>query len=147
MYRVTPPQPSRDEVHSLVNVTGWPLADVLAKMEALGQPIVLFFFSSSGSPRDLHSFPTRRSSDLAVVVSEPFFASFTISAHGIRSTRRSARSASSGDGRVKFEPRSSSAFAAATTGAYACPRSEEHTSELQSLRHLVCRLLLEKKNK
>src|SRR5436853_6777681 len=26
------------------------------------------------------------------------------------------------------------------------PRSEEHTSELQSLRHLVCRLLLEKKN-
>src|SRR5205814_9217051 len=29
----------------------------------------------------------------------------------------------------------------------AAPRSEEHTSELQSLRHLVCRLLLEKKNK
>src|SRR5687767_15761299 len=26
-------------------------------------------------------------------------------------------------------------------------RSEEHTSELQSLAHLVCRLLLEKKNK
>src|SRR5262245_63104778 len=26
-----------------------------------------------------------------------------------------------------------------------CTRSEEHTSELQSLRHLVCRLLLEKK--
>src|SRR5258705_2993392 len=25
-------------------------------------------------------------------------------------------------------------------------RSEEHTSELQSLRHLLCRLLLEKKN-
>src|ERR1035441_10777697 len=31
---------------------------------------------------------------------------------------------------------------------YAGPnRSEEHTSELQSLRHLVCRLLLEKKNR
>src|ERR1035441_4972040 len=29
--------------------------------------------------------------------------------------------------------------------ADATPRSEEHTSELQSLRHLVCRLLLEKK--
>src|SRR5437899_8491253 len=36
----------------------------------------------------------------------------------------------------------------------ACPfewksvaRSEEHTSELQSLRHLVCRLLLEKKKR
>src|SRR5262245_39616023 len=29
----------------------------------------------------------------------------------------------------------------------AIERSEEHTSELQSLRHLVCRLLLEKKKK
>src|SRR5690349_23442874 len=29
----------------------------------------------------------------------------------------------------------------------ACPRSEEHTSELQSRRDLVCRLLLEKKKK
>src|SRR5262245_63143400 len=32
-----------------------------------------------------------------------------------------------------------------TTGAQQAVRSEEHTSELQSLRHLVCRLLLEKK--
>src|SRR5437899_11187385 len=31
--------------------------------------------------------------------------------------------------------------------AGAIGRSEEHTSELQSLRHLVCRLLLEKKKK
>src|SRR5258705_10315655 len=30
---------------------------------------------------------------------------------------------------------------------YGTDRSEEHTSELQSLRHLVCRLLLEKKKK
>src|ERR1035438_10568934 len=30
---------------------------------------------------------------------------------------------------------------------YISSRSEEHTSELQSLRHLVCRLLLEKKTK
>src|SRR5258705_10180864 len=30
---------------------------------------------------------------------------------------------------------------------YGSSRSEEHTSELQSLRHLVCRLLLEKKKK
>src|SRR5262245_64370113 len=37
------------------------------------------------------------------------------------------------------------AFAEAFPKAH--PRSEEHTSELQSLRHLVCRLLLEKKNK
>src|SRR5437899_10230298 len=32
-----------------------------------------------------------------------------------------------------------------TTTGRCCLRSEEHTSELQSLRHLVCRLLLEKK--
>src|SRR5262245_64120378 len=32
-----------------------------------------------------------------------------------------------------------------TTPSCARGRSEEHTSELQSLRHLVCRLLLEKK--
>src|SRR2546422_4921594 len=31
--------------------------------------------------------------------------------------------------------------------AYALVRSEEHTSELQSRLHLVCRLLLEKKKK
>src|SRR5271157_5962436 len=31
-------------------------------------------------------------------------------------------------------------------GAVCSPRSEEHTSELQSRPHLVCRLLLEKKN-
>src|SRR2546422_4868516 len=30
-------------------------------------------------------------------------------------------------------------------GGYAGPRSEEHTSELQSRLHLLCRLLLEKK--
>src|SRR5258705_7808094 len=42
-----------------------------------------------------------------------------------------------------------SATLATTTGLVSRAwqsRSEEHTSELQSLRHLVCRLLLEKKN-
>src|SRR5262245_63226457 len=36
---------------------------------------------------------------------------------------------------------------AAARDAVDVGRSEEHTSELQSLRHLVCRLLLEKKKK
>src|SRR3712207_8899087 len=31
--------------------------------------------------------------------------------------------------------------------SFTLPRSEEHTSELQSRQYLVCRLLLEKKNK
>src|SRR5205823_13766367 len=45
------------------------------------------------------------------------------------------------------------AFSAASLAAVAlsvaslAPRSEEHTSELQSLAYLVCRLLLEKKKK
>src|SRR2546429_1685867 len=34
-----------------------------------------------------------------------------------------------------------------STSAKCCVRSEEHTSELQSRLHLVCRLLLEKKKK
>src|SRR5687767_15561024 len=33
------------------------------------------------------------------------------------------------------------------SGMNACMRSEEHTSELQSLAYLVCRLLLEKKKR
>src|ERR1039458_3575724 len=36
-------------------------------------------------------------------------------------------------------------FQGLSQGAIPRIRSEEHTSELQSLRHLVCRLLLEKK--
>src|SRR5438552_9913819 len=38
-------------------------------------------------------------------------------------------------------------FASSSPRALAQPRSEEHTSELQSPDHLVCRLLLEKKKK
>src|SRR5438045_7658022 len=43
--------------------------------------------------------------------------------------------------------RSSLSRRCTTSSPDAIPRSEEHTSELQSLRHLVCRLLLEKKKK
>src|SRR5438045_5402621 len=50
-------------------------------------------------------------------------------------SRRACSPGSKSDG--EFDPGSGRTLAA---------RSEEHTSELQSLRHLVCRLLLEKKN-
>src|SRR5205814_3579760 len=44
--------------------------------------------------------------------------------------------------------RASSESTTGSSGGWgSSPRSEEHTSELQSLRHLVCRLLLEKKKK
>src|SRR5437899_8405482 len=42
---------------------------------------------------------------------------------------------------------SSGGIGSALAGGWQLSRSEEHTSELQSLRHLVCRLLLEKKKK
>src|ERR1035438_5410062 len=51
-------------------------------------------------------------------------------------------------GASDYEPRAKEIPAQVTeawTGHPGSFRSEEHTSELQSLRHLVCRLLLEKK--
>src|SRR5205814_3806840 len=66
--------------------------------------------------------------------------------------RRSARCARRG-ARARRVPPVSAAWRGSPRGnfelfpkAHAARRSEEHTSELQSLRHLVCRLLLEKKN-
>src|SRR5262245_65362013 len=53
---------------------------------------------------------------------------------------------SSPDSRPHSPPHDSSPRARTPMRSRAA-RSEEHTSELQSLRHLVCRLLLEKKKK
>src|SRR2546422_7208556 len=47
--------------------------------------------------------------------------------------------------RIIRSPSSSPAFCARSAPAGLEERSEEHTSELQSRLHLVCRLLLEKK--
>src|SRR5262245_64897626 len=51
------------------------------------------------------------------------------------------------NGSVAPTPNNRLAINRVTIIAAPSPRSEEHTSELQSLRHLVCRLLLEKKKK
>src|SRR5690625_6405383 len=87
----------------------------------------LFVIQSYGALRRLHSFPTRRSSDL------------------LNETTRLP--APSRDTRIMNETfdfvvigSGGGALCAALTA-----RSEEHTSELQSRGHLVCRLLLEKK--
>src|SRR5205823_7594287 len=97
--------------------------------------------------RDLHSFPTRRSSDLG---SDPR------PREGDRARSRTERLAARGSGRPARRPRRArtrdgSLRRAARDGARlgidrreAQARSEEHTSELQSLAYLVCRLLLEK---
>src|SRR3712207_8753383 len=47
----------------------------------------------------------------------------------------------------KFSSSSSSLGSCNSTPPGSVARSEEHTSELQSRQYLVCRLLLEKKNK
>src|SRR5437016_13001496 len=87
--------------------------------------MILFFVYCSGDPRDLHSFPTRRSSDL-----EP------CRRRAVRAPRSPAESLARG----MRGPGSNGPFC-----TDAASRSEEHTSELQSLTNLVCRLLLEKK--
>src|SRR5438876_3941772 len=63
-----------------------------------------------------------------------------------RSYRSSGFCTSRTSGREGSRRRSGcSAIKFSTGGSPSAPRSEEHTSELQSPVHLVCRLLLEKK--
>src|SRR5437764_2809361 len=76
---------------------------------------------SSGTPQHLCSFPTRRSSDL-------------------RPELHQRRPESVPLGQV-----AEALFVHVGPPARTTPRSEEHTSELQSPMYLVCRLLLEKK--
>src|SRR2546423_3535087 len=52
-----------------------------------------------------------------------------------------------GGQRVQREDPEASAEIRSQGGPAGLPRSEEHTSELQSLAYLVCRLLLEKKKR
>src|SRR5687768_18278925 len=99
-----------------------------------------FFFYCYGDLRDLHSFPTRRSSDL---LQRGQLDAVDLDAAGARLVeagedvheRRLAGSGRAHDSReVAARDRERD-------------RSEEHTSELQPRLHLVCRLLLEKKKK
>src|SRR5207253_10885192 len=100
----------------------------------------LFFFYLSRPHLHLHSFPTRRSSDLSsfpVRAGAPRGFPYSLD-QGIASQKPSGICRSIvGDG---SDPLSLAVFACVG-------RSEEHTSELQSRGHLVCRLLLEKKKK
>src|SRR5690606_42104020 len=101
----------------------------------------LFFFSSSAPPLALHSFPTRRSSDLR-----------TREIHDALKRRclyhwidypDFARELAIVRAKV---PRAQESLSREIV-AFVQARSEEHTSELQSRENLVCRLLLEKKKK
>src|SRR5205823_14708057 len=106
--------------------------------------VFVCFFASSGAHRDLHSFPTRRSSDLR---SRPGPVR-QLCAHELCRESRPPHGVGIADRRhcrqlVSRGYRALDPFGAAQGQT----RSEEHTSELQSLAYLVCRLLLEKKKK
>src|SRR5690606_41075328 len=93
-------------------------------------------------PRHLHPFPPRRSSDLPR----------RVPAHPARAAGRHhgpvrARQRAAGGADVPCQRLGRAVRHAARCRARTGPRSEEHTSELQSRENLVCRLLLEKKNR
>src|SRR5690349_24171113 len=98
---------------------------------------MLFSFAGSGDHRDLHSFPTRRSSDLPHDVIEVAVLLEGVP-DGVAARVEAVRGLLGAGATVDTETPH-------WWGGY--PRSEEHTSELQSRRDLVCRLLLEKKKK
>src|SRR5207248_11171279 len=98
------------------------------------------FFDGHATYPDFHSFPTRRSSDLArrarYAARRPLREG--VERWSLRPPLTAARRWPCGDGEDRTGGRRRSSRAAPA-------RSEEHTSELQSPYDLVCRLLLEKK--
>src|SRR5690242_21646028 len=132
-----------------VALTAKPLEDggLIARHPRVVGNSYLFFFSRSRDHRDLHSFPTRRSSDLCEGAAAAM-------------ARRSTKTPPPDD---SYEEKildidvvdemqgSFLEYAYSVIYSRALPdardglkRSEEHTSELQSHVNLVCRLLLEK---
>src|SRR5438445_3628470 len=105
-------------MHLLLNMR---LTSVMSSLNLANSRPMIFVVAGHGGRRSLHSFPTRRSSDL-------------VRPHPEKTRRVGA---------------AGHAVIAGAIGAadHGMSRSEEHTSELQSRQYLVCRLLLEKKKK
>src|SRR5204863_9129765 len=104
-------------------------------------------FYSSDHPPDPHSFPTRRSSDLSAASkaaqSGPTQIVTADSAGNLATTTLANLGlASSGDLAAINGRLSGLSSRLDDLSARTGKRSEEHTSELQSRRDLVCRLLL-----
>src|SRR5690606_39798138 len=96
---------------------------------------------------DLHSFPTRRSSDLDAVVKNNVFRHqnwMAIWRTGVGTSHHGTDFDGTNltiENNTIYNPRVTAFMFHGSSS-----RSEEHTSELQSRENLVCRLLLEKKN-
>src|SRR5206468_7706562 len=106
----------------------------------------LFLFRPPVAPLDLHSFPTRRSSDLVggrllhtIAPTRTLGDAITLMG---RHNVNSLLVVGENDRLLGIVTSRDVLFAGDPS-----QRSEEHTSELQSRSDLVCRLLLEKKNK
>src|SRR5262245_65029249 len=84
----------------------------------------IFFFSNDSAPTDIYTLSLHDALPISV---SRFTSALTSAPSSVPSTN--------------------SASISALISRDISGRSEEHTSELQSLRHLVCRLLLEKKKK
>src|SRR5437588_5634036 len=120
-----------------VSTMSWPQRSLL----------FFFFFQCYGDRRDLHSFPTRRSSDLTDLCGGRWATSVPTATVA----KKPILLATQNDAGVS-DPGPDDIHAVGTLGmviqVLRLPdgtRSEEHTSELQSHSDLVCRLLLEKK--
>src|SRR5207253_9634972 len=99
---------------------------------------------SSRDRRDLHSFPTRRSSDLRRN-RRWYFANCAWDAVAFHAMLNEEIRIGSQCHHCAESISITLANGRATASPRETRRSEEHTSELQSRGHLVCRLLLEKK--
>src|SRR5690606_41497090 len=102
----------------------------LVSASAPAAALCLFFRYACRPHRHLHSFPTRRSSDLVAVVNKVVAPQVSIFMHY-----------------PMYQPAAEIQCQNSNNNRTPNPgvRSEEHTSELQSRENLVCRLLLEKK--
>src|SRR5204862_7561593 len=104
--------------------------------------LYIFFVHSYRYYRYLHSFPTRRSSDLVCDLPKRVYGGLLhkmwyLESNGSQFALKQLNSRIQLTKEVKLQYE--------LTEEIAFQRSEEHTSELQSRRDLVCRLLLEKK--
>src|SRR3712207_8963577 len=97
---------------------------------------LLFFFFNDTATTEIYTLSLHDALPICGVV-----------ATNPRARTRSAINTSTSSSRWSSMNRLLKRLAPAVQSSYAEHRSEEHTSELQSRQYLVCRLLLEKKNK
>src|SRR2546425_6791896 len=100
--------------------------------------MLFFFFFNDTATTEIYTLSLHD----ALPISSVFQRGDNVCRYAITSRRSRVLSAAKGGIRVPYRPFWITRSRSAVVG-----RSEEHTSELQSLAYLVCRLLLEKKKK